>query len=142
LNGLSDESFDLVFIQDALLFYFIRVSPSDTQRLDVLLNDVYRLLKLDGSLISVEPNPVYYLSPWLGGIHRPFTVVTEHRYRGFSTVPNSTTFIKAILQSGFRLTNIEDLYPPEHLNLKEDRGVAFAMEFPLWTLLEFLKAAR
>jgi SAM-dependent methyltransferase len=139
LDALSNESFDLIFIQDALLFYFIKVSGNDTQELDVLLNDVHRLLKPEGSLISVEPSPIYYLSPWLGDPHRPFTIVTEHRHRRFSTVPNPATHIQAILRKGFRLADIEDLYPSEHLDLKEDRGVIFAREFPLWTLLEFLK---
>jgi len=136
LDQLSDHSFDYVFIQDTLLFYFIPISHNDSPDLAILLSDLYRGLKPGGLLISIEPHPTYYLAPWLGNESTPFTIVTEHRQRRFSTVPTTAEFTNAILHGGFELKCIKDLYPDTSLST---RDCAFANEFPLWTLMEFAK---
>jgi SAM-dependent methyltransferase len=136
LNELSEQSFDYVFIQDTLLFYFIPIGHSDSQNLTVLLSDLFRVLKPGGLLISIEPHPTYYLAPWLGNKTMPFTIVTEHRQRRFSTVPTAAEFTNAILKGGLKLERMEDLYPETKTSTRE---IGFAHEFPLWTLMEFAK---
>ena len=78
LKTFTDNSFDFIFMSDALLFYFYQVIEDPKIKLEFLLIDLRRILKKGGSFVSVEPNYNNWLLPWFGSSNRPFTTVTEY----------------------------------------------------------------
>lgn len=142
MDGLADESFDLVFMSDALLFYFIPVNPAEQLDVQTLLDEIRRVLKPDGTFVSMEPHPMFYLAPWLGEVDHPFTCVTEYRNRRFSTTPTFRDFAHAFRKGGFSIADIDELYADEAAARPGARGDRFASEFPLWVMFELQKAGR
>jgi SAM-dependent methyltransferase len=140
LDALEPGAADVVFMSDALLFYFVASGPGQHADLDVLLADVRRLLKPGGRFVSVEPNYQFWLAPWLGDADRPFTVLTEHLHRTFAVTPTPAQLLGAVLQRGFALVAAEELTPDDDAPVVDPRGEAFAREFPLWQLYEFTPA--
>ncbi len=136
LEALQGEGADVVFMSDALLFYFVPVSTKEPPDLGVLLAEIRRLLKPGGRFISVEPHPVFYLAPWMGDLEWPFTVVTEYRHRRFSSVPSFGQLFTALAEHGFLLSWMEELYADPGRTTADPRAHAFAREFPLWCSLE------
>jgi SAM-dependent methyltransferase len=137
LDAIASDSADVVFMSDALLFYFVPSGPGQHADLDVLLADVRRILKPGGRFVSVEPNYQFWLAPWLGDADRPFTVLTEHLQRRFAVTPTPVGLLRAVLARGFALVAAEELTPDPDAAVVDVRGHAFAAEFPLWQLYEF-----
>jgi SAM-dependent methyltransferase len=142
MDGLADETFDIVFMSDALLFYFIPVNPAQRLDVQVLLGEIRRVLKPDGTFVSMEPHPVFYLAPWLGEPEYPFTCVTEYRSRTFSTTPTFRDFAHAFRDGGFSIADMDELYADEGAIRDGVRGDRFASEFPLWVMFELQKVDR
>lgn len=136
LDAIPTASADLVFMSDALLFYFVPVHPSQHADITTLLADIRRILKPSGAFVSMEPHGVFYLAPWLGDADRPFTVVTEYMHRTFGITPSLSALVRALTAGGFALTNLEEIGPGELYEAVDPRGYHFAREFPLWQLLE------
>jgi SAM-dependent methyltransferase len=135
LDKVADGVADLVFMSDALLFYFVPFYPGQQADIQILLADIQRILKPGGSFISIEPHTAFYLTPWLGAVDRPFTVVTEYMHKNFGVVPPLTTFLQALTQAGFALTDMREIKPSADFAEPDPRGYAFATEFPLWQML-------
>ena len=137
LDQIPTASADIIFMSDALLFYFVPFYPGQNGDLRVLLKDIRRILKPGGSFVSLEPHGVFYLMPWLGAIDRPFVVVTEYLKKSFGIVPPLSWLIQQVAQAGFAVTDMREIVPAEYFKDVDARGYHFASEFPLWHLLEF-----
>jgi SAM-dependent methyltransferase len=111
LDGLDDSSFDLVFMSDALLFYFRPYYPGQQADISVLLADIRRILKPAGSFVSVEPHSVFYLAPWLGSTDRPFTILTEYLHKSYGIVPPLSWLFGHLEAAGFAVTSFQELTP-------------------------------
>jgi ubiquinone/menaquinone biosynthesis C-methylase UbiE len=136
LSGVADGIADLVFMSDALLFYFIPFYPGQQADIQILLSDIRRILKPAGSFVSLEPHPAFYLTPWLGAVDRPFTIATEYMNKTFGVVPPQAMLIQALVEAGFVLTDMREIAPVEEFVATDPRGYYFASEFPLWQMME------
>jgi SAM-dependent methyltransferase len=137
LDAIPTGSADVVFMSDALLFYYLPFYPGQNADIAVLLGDIRRILKPGGSFVSLEPHGVFYLMPWLGAQDRPFVVVTEYLRKSFGIVPPLSWLIRQLTQVGFAVTDMREIVPAEYFAKIDPRGYNFASEFPLWHLLEF-----
>jgi len=137
LDNIPTGSADIVFMSDALLFYYVPFFPGQTADIGVLLSDIRRILKPDGAFLSLEPHGVFYLMPWLGAEDRPFVVVTEYLRKSFGIVPPLSWLIRTVTQAGFAVSDMRELTPAGYFAEIDPRGYHFASEFPLWHLLEF-----
>lgn len=140
LDEIESNSLDLLFMSDALLFYFVPERPGQHADVSILMKDIRRVLKPGGTFISLEPHASFFLMPWLGAKDRPFTLLTEYRHRDFSIVPSMSDMIKAIVPFGFTVSFLDELYSEDNGKI-DARAHGFAREFPLWQLLEFTKTA-
>src|SRR5205085_2448288 len=111
LDQIPTASADIIFMSDALLFYFVPFYPGQNADLRVLLKDIRRILKPGGSFVSLEPHGVFYLMPWLGAIDRPFVVVTEYLKKSFGIVPPLSWLIQQVAQAGFAVTDMREIVP-------------------------------
>ncbi|MDX9861027.1 MAG: class I SAM-dependent methyltransferase [Rhodospirillales bacterium] len=140
LDGLASGQFDLVFMSDALLFYFVPEAPTQVASLDVLLSDIRRVLKDEGRFISVEPHYLFWLAPWLGDPERPFTIFSEYNDPpGMRVTPTLSRLIKAFCQGGFCITDMQEMFPAREFEAVDRRAYYFARRFPLWQLYEMRK---
>lgn len=139
LDGIAKGVADIVFMSDALLFYFVPFYPGQKADIGVLLQDIRRILKPGGVFISLEPHAAFYLTPWLGAADRPFTVVTEYLHKWFGVVPPLSQMIGALTGAGFAVTALQEIQPASYFADVDPRGFHFAREFPLWQLLELRK---
>ena len=135
LDWISSASADFVFMSDALLFYFVSPNPAHQQDIAALLSDIGRILKPGGRFFSIEPHGVFWLAPWLGEEGRPFTVMTEYRKKKFGVTPNYAEMFKALLNAGFVIRNMEELYRVREL-AQDRRASSFSEEYPLWWFFE------
>jgi len=136
LNSIPDHSFDYIFIQDTLLFYFVPYIPQNRQDIKVLFNDVKRLLKPGGRFFVLEPHGHFWLRPWLGEEDRPFTVITEYFKKLYNVTPNYSELIKSFLDNGLRLRDFKELSVDPDFSKKDRRAAKFAEAFPLWWFFE------
>jgi SAM-dependent methyltransferase len=138
LGTLPEAGFDFVFMSDALLFYFVGETPRQVADIDALLADIKRLLKPGGRFISVEPHYLFWLTPWLGAVDNPYTVLTgyldAHHYR---VTPPLSRFLQAFCRNGFAVTWMDEMTPDPAFAATDPRATAFASRFPLWQLYEF-----
>ena len=138
LDSIKSNSFDYIFMSDVLLFYFVPIS-SEQPDIKILLKDIFRILKPNGTFISLEPHYIFWLAPWLGDIDRPYTVITEYRSRTFYVTPSISEFIQTIIKNNFYLSWMDEIYPETSAIGSNQRAYKFASEFPLWQLFEFKK---
>tara|TARA_Y100000589_G_scaffold38509_1_gene32252 strand:+ start:6571 stop:7665 length:1095 start_codon:yes stop_codon:yes gene_type:complete len=136
-DSLPDSSFDCIFMSDALLFYFVPPDKTKIPKLDILLRDIKRLLKKDGLFINMEPHYIFWLTPWLGELDRPFTVLTEYLRKQFKVVPSLSEYVQSITRNGFCVSWMDELTPNESFKEIDRRAYYFAREFPLWQIFEF-----
>jgi SAM-dependent methyltransferase len=141
LDEIPSSSADMVFMSDALLFYFVPFYPGQQADIGILLADIRRILKPGGVFVSLEPHAAFYLTPWLGAVDRPFTVATEYLHKHFGVVPPLSKMIGALTEAGFAVTAMRELGPHDYFKDIDPRGYHFAREFPLWQLLELRKFA-
>ena len=137
ISDIADGWADIIFMSDALLFYFIPFYPDQKADLNILLNDIKRLLKPGGSFISVEPTGAFFLNPWLGEIDNPFTVLTEYRDKKHGITPALGDLLKVFFEKDFLLKDYQEWYPENSGEVYDLRAHNFASEFPIWQLLEF-----
>ncbi len=136
---LSDGTFDVVFMSDALLFAFVPISPKGVRDPDAVFAEIARVLRPGGRFVSVEPHGDFYLAPWLGDPARPFTVLTEHRRRRFSSAPTLGETARVAFAHGFALVALDELYRDATRSTGDARADGFADEFPLWVVSVYEK---
>ena len=141
LDGIEDGWADVVFMSDALLFYFVPFYPGQKADLQTLLADIRRVLKPGGVFVSLEPHAAFYLCPWLGADDRPFTIVTEYLDKRFGIVPPFSWLVHALAEGGFAVKDLLEIGPADYFRDVDSRGYHFAREFPLWQLLELTVVA-
>jgi SAM-dependent methyltransferase len=139
LDAIPDASADLIFMSDALLFYFVPFHPGQQADMSALLADIRRILKPGGTFVSLEPHGAFYLCPWLGSPDRPFTILTEYLHKSYGIVPPFSWLMRALCAAGFAMTDMQELAPAEYFKEVDARGYHFASQFPLWQLLEFTR---
>lgn len=139
LDMIASGSQDVVFMSDALLFYFVSPVGPVPEDIDTLMREVHRVLKPGGRFVNVESHFQFWLQPWLGDEDRPFTVLTEHLSRTFAVTPPYSAYIQAINRSGFAVAWMDEMAPDPSLAETTRRGYHFAKEFPLWQIFEFIK---
>lgn len=142
LDDIPDASADMIFMSDALLFYFLPFYPGQNADMTLLLKDIRRILKPGGSFVSLEPHGAFYLMPWLGAADRPFVVLTEYLNKSFGVVPPLSWLVQKVTRAGFAVTDMREITPAEYFKEIDSRGYHFASEFPLWHLIEFRPFAR
>jgi SAM-dependent methyltransferase len=138
LETLAPNSADVVFMSDALLFYFVPLYPGQKADMKVLLADIRRVLKPSGTFVSLEPHPAFYLVPWLGSAEHPFTVITEYLDKWFGIVPPLSWWMRQFADAGFAIADVREIGPASYFREVDPRGYHFARQFPLWQLLELI----
>ena len=96
-------------------------------------------MKDSGTLISLEPNPIFWLTPWLGETDRPFTVVTEYMNKTFGVTPPTYKLLQAFTKNGFVVTHMDELSPDPEFEKVDPKAYYYAREFPEWQLFELKK---
>ncbi len=133
LAPLDRERFDRIFLSDILMFYFHPYDPSlELDPVD-LLRRLAGLLAPDGRIEVLEPNGVFWQQPWLGDAARPYTILTEYRHRHYGVTPTLEQISRTAEESGLVITRIRELFAEASA---DDRGLAFAAEFPPWWFFE------
>lgn len=135
LDSIESNSVDYVFMSDALLMYFVpeEAFPADVE---ILFNDIHRILKKDGEFICCEPHHVFLYMPWLGSKERPFTIVTEYMEKTAGISPTMSWHVQACAKGKFAVTWLEELRPSADYKEKDARAYYFTSQFPLWMLYE------
>jgi SAM-dependent methyltransferase len=141
LSNIPDQYADVVFMSDALLFYFVPVHPDQKADIQVLFRDIWRILKDNGTFVSVEPHYIFWLMPWLGSIDRPFTIITEYVHKVFGVTATFGRLIQSFTQNGFAVTHMEEMVPDPAFKEIDPRAYYFANEFPVWQLFELKKTS-
>lgn len=140
LDFIDDASADLVFMSDALLFYFVPAAPDQVADISVLLADVRRILKPGGRFVSMEPHAIFWLAPWLGDEDRPFTLLTEYLDKTLGVTPSISQLIEAYTSNGFAVTRMHELVPEAAHEQRAPREFHFGRQFPLWHVFELAPA--
>jgi SAM-dependent methyltransferase len=141
-SELPGESVDIVFMSDALLFYFIAPEPNPDYTLKLLMTEIRRILKKNGRFVSMEPHCIFFQNAWLGTPQLPFTIITEYNNRTLSIVPRLSRMINSITEHGFLLSAMHEPGPSENLKDHNPRAYYFAKEFPVWQIFDFVKAEK
>lgn len=136
LDWIEGKSVDYVVMTDVLLFYFFSPNPREKPNMDILFSDIKRILKKGGRFISIEPNGMFWLQPWLGEEDRPFTVITEYRDRRYSVAPSTAQLAMTFVAKGFTIKDMKELYADGPLPEDMYRAKKFAQTFPLWHFFE------
>lgn len=139
LDALPDDSADIVFMSDAMLFYFVPESPDQKGDLDVLLSDVRRIMKPGGLFVSVEPHYLFWLAPWMGQTEHPFTVFTEYMNKSFGVTARFSQLVQALGKNRLMVSWMDEMLPAPSFKDVDARAYAFAREFPLWQIIECRK---
>ena len=127
-------------MSDALLFYFVPVMKNQKADLQILFDDIRRILKPNGKFISMEPHYLFWLLPWLGEKQRPFTILTEYSKKVFGVIPTMSQLIQAFAKGGFVVTWMEEILPDPSFELVDSRAYNFANQFPLWQIFELMSS--
>ena len=138
LDTIPSASADMVFMCDALLFYYLSPYPGPKLDINVLLADIRRILKPGGVFATVEPHSAFCLAPWLGQDDRPFTVITEYLHKPYGIVPSISWWVRQFSAAGFAIADLREIGPAEYFSEVDRRAYHFANEFPLWQLLELI----
>jgi ubiquinone/menaquinone biosynthesis C-methylase UbiE len=142
LESIGDNTADMIFMSDSLLFYFRPLSPSQRADIQVLLSDIRRILRPGGRFVTMEPHPAFFLMPWLGEPDRPFTVMTEYLHKNFGISPPMSWLVREIRKAGFGITDLREPQPAEYFKDVDSRAFHFAREFPVWQLTEMAALGR
>jgi len=126
-------SVDLVYLQDTLV---LLISPEEkTQDRGVLelLGAFRRILKPDGRLCAMEPNPSFWLASRYGDPQTPYAVVTEYRHPVFNVAPTLDRVMDVMSESRFALTGYSHPDPTDRNHV----DYPYIHEFPVWDFLTF-----
>lgn len=134
LASFEADSFDYIYLSDVLLFFFndFKSNQPLVEELQILLKAFARLLKKSGKLYLMEPNGIFWLSPWYGNEKSAWTAITEYRNQVYHVSPTPDRVIFNLSSAGFLLESY--LHPPiKDFEPSMDRkAYAFAKSFPVW----------
>lgn len=136
LDNIPTSSVDYIFMSDALLFYFVSFNEKLKPDIQILFNDIHRILKPNGTFINLEPHYIFWLLPWLGTEEKPYTILTEYLQKSFGVTPTISQLIQSYSKGGFQVTWMEELTPDSTFEVIDKRSYNFAKQFPLWHLFE------
>ena len=135
LNVLGDRTFDLVFLSDVLMFYFVPYDASAGLDPASILRALTERLAPGGRIVVLEPNGIFWQRAWHGAPDRPFTFLTEYRTHRDTVTPTLEELSRAAESAGLAITSVRELVPQEP-GEPGDRARRYAAEFPLWWLVE------
>ena len=134
MTSWASDSIDLIYLQDTLLLLLQPEVGKASPLLPELFNEFRRLIKPQGLICAMEPNPVFWLASRYGDPLQPYAIVSEYRHPTFNVAPTLDQLLPNMAKAGFALKKI--LHPsPESNNLKDNNG--FQFEFPIWDYYEF-----
>lgn len=139
LSNIESASIDMVFMSDALLFYFVSPVAAQPEDLNALLTEINRVLRPGSVFVNVESHFQFWLSPWFGDATHPFTILTEYSQRNFYVTPTFSHYIQSVIKFGFSVSWMDELKPDPELANTSNRAYHFSLEFPLWQIFEFKK---
>lgn len=139
MEALSADFFDFVLMSDSLLFYYRPFYPGQEADINILLKEIFRVLKRGGHFLSMEPHGSFYLTPWLGNESYPFTVISEYKNKKYGISPPLEWTASHLTKTGFVITDIAEPEPVSCQNEVEIRAHQFAQVFPLWQVIEARK---
>lgn len=138
LSKMSVNSFDLIFMQDTFL---LLLNPEDNIKLNNISELIclfYRILKDDGRLYAMEPNPIFWLASRFGDPENPFAIITEYKNAVFNVAPLLNDVTKLMGKNGFGL--MEYLHPDYMDDLGKDCvNSIYANAFCIWDFMVFGK---
>lgn len=134
LAGYPEESFDLIYVSDALLFFFHDLKTGEERKDDLLklLLAFRRLIRPGGKLCIMEPNSVFWLASRLGDPGRPIAVVTEYRHKLYHVAPTPDQVVAGLFRSRFA---VSELIHPEidpEAEKWDPKTFHFCRMFPVW----------
>jgi SAM-dependent methyltransferase len=134
LDSLPAESFEIIYVSDALLFFFFdpKSGSADPGAAVDLLRQFQRLLTETGRLYIMEPNGTFWLTTHGGSSRSPIALVTEYRNRLYHVAPTADRVISALGRAGFAV--VDFVHPPADPEASaQDREMyTYALAFPLW----------
>lgn len=134
LGTWEENSIDYIILQDTILLLISPENISEAPDLAKLLNAFKRVLKNDGVLYAMEPNPLFWLSSRMGNNEKPYTVITEYSNRVFNAAPNIDTLLSHMSAGGFALKSVEHPQPTDI----SDSQYSYQKEFPIWDFYSFV----
>ncbi len=139
LENLASDSFDLIFFQDALMFYFVPYGNQPLTTCQKVLSELKRCLKKNGSFWVIEPHGMFWLSPWFGSDEYPFSVITEYAHKTYGVTPTLEQLSAAFEDAGLLIKRIHELEVSEKAQKDDVRAFSFSREFPQWWAFELVK---
>jgi 2-polyprenyl-3-methyl-5-hydroxy-6-metoxy-1,4-benzoquinol methylase len=133
----ADRAFDLIFLSDVLMFYFVPYDASAGLDPAALLRALRARLKPGGRIVVTEPNGIFWQRAWLGAPDRPFTVLTEYRTHRDTVTPTLEELSRAAEAADLAIRSVRELVPSDD-GAPDDRARRYAAEFPLWWLIELV----
>lgn len=135
LQRWEAESYDLIYMQDTLLLLLEPESGSPSSLLPDVMRAFHRLLRPEGSLCAMEPNPTFWLANRYGNETQPYAVVTEYRSPVFNVAPTLDRVLALMARAGFALRAFEHPAAPDQGEYDQS---AYHREFPIWDFLVFI----
>lgn len=140
LDTLPKKYYDIVFLSDVLLFYFVNPNPKATPlEAVVFLKQIKELLKPEGNLYILDPHGIFFLQNWYGTQDRPYAVITEYHRKGFRVSPTLEDLSEAFAQGGFLIKEIRELWIDEGMKEHNPKAFSFCSEFPQWWFFNLVK---
>lgn len=140
LQALPEEVIDFVWLADVFMFYFYPQDGRDPiLPPEKLLSRLTAFLKPQGLCVIMQPHGFFWLSPWLGSIDKPYTVLTEYAEKLYSVAPGLEELSRSISKAGLVIRNIYEPKPSLEGLEFDKRAFFFANHFPQWWVFECLK---
>lgn len=134
LSDIEAQSIDLIYLQDTLLLLLVPEQGEADPQLGRLLRAFHRILKPEGRLCAMEPNPVFWLAGRYGDPAAPYAVVTEYRHPLFNVAPTLDQLLPVMHAAGFALGGYTHPQPSDGSH----PDYAYIAEYPIWDFFTFL----
>lgn len=135
LDSFGPESFDLIYLQDTLLLLLKPETEAPSNMLPAVFKCFNRILKKDGKLCAMEPNPIFWLCGRYGESQKPYAVITEYKNPVFNVAPNLDVLTSFMSENKFALLR---LIHPETTSPSKNADFGYQSEFPMWDFYEFI----
>lgn len=133
LDSWEESSVDLIYLQDTLLLLLQPEGEKQSPMLTKVFKAFQRVLKKNGSMCAMEPNPSFWLANRYGQKDRPYAIVTEYRNPVFNVAPTLDVLLPFMSEAHLALSNIMHPAPDENIS-----GHFYQKEFPIWDFFIFV----